>query len=172
MPHVAPTCNEKRRSDIEACASGIQKLATGTWRRELIRSPQLCLVELIISSRHFCVGSRRQHVVVFRGELIISSRQMHMAHISSPWHPCWWQSQARGARVQQKPYPHRSRGWPNSSAYCSSFLADCRQRDSGACVHGHRSWALCCIHEHAAQRLPRTLVALSCACATCRPYMQ
>ena len=87
MPHVDPTCNEKRRSDIEACASGIQKLATGTWRRELIRSPQLCLVELIISSRHFCVGSRRQHVVVFRGELIISSRQMHMAHVSSPWHP-------------------------------------------------------------------------------------
>ena len=68
VPHVAPTCNEKRRSDIEACASGIQKLATGTWRRELIISPQPCLAELIISSRHFCVGSRRQHVVVFRGE--------------------------------------------------------------------------------------------------------
>ena len=74
--------------------------------------------------------------------------------------------------MHQKPYPHRGSGWPNSSAYCSSFLADCRQRDSGACVHGHRSWALCCIHEHAAQRLPRTLVALSCACATCGPYMQ
>ena len=86
--------------------------------------------------------------------------------------PCWWQSQARGARVQQKPCPHRGSGWPNSSAYCSSFLADCRQRDSGACTHGHRSWALCCIHDHAVQRLPRTLVALSCACATCGPYMQ
>ena len=83
MPHVAPTCNEKRRSDIEACASGIQKLATGTWRRELIISPQPCLAELIISSRHFCVAAGASTLLFFVGKS--SSRRGR----------CIWHTQAR-----------------------------------------------------------------------------
>ena len=54
----------EHRSGIEACASGIPKLAAGTWR-ELISSPQPPLAELISSSRHFWAGSRHQHVAAF-----------------------------------------------------------------------------------------------------------
>ena len=143
----------EHRPGIEAYASGIPKLAAGTWR-ELISSPQPPLAELIISSRHFWAGSRHQHVAAFPwGARHLSAADAHGTHKLAA-------ALAGGTRTHDAPMRNTSHipivavAGRTSKLTASAFLADCRQQDSGACTHGHRSWALSCIHEHAARRLP------------------
>ena len=91
----------------------------------------------------------------------MSQRQLHMARISSP-------RQLLGAiTITMRPRATQticqSRQWLAEVRSCLQQLSgDSRQHDSGACTHGHRSWALCCIEEHAARGDYYT--ALSCVC--------
>ena len=91
----------------------------------------------------------------------MSQRQLHMARISSPRHLLGAITMTMRPRATQTIC--QSRQWLAEVRSCLQQLSgDSRQHDSGACTHGHRSWALCCTEEHAARGDRHTV--LSCVC--------